>query len=91
MFAGGLLAVGARLGRPWALRARVLLLCVFALPALAHYFALEYGGGSLLHLRPISPAWALAAGELDRSICLLFAAVPLWATALALPSPKAAP
>ncbi|MBX3459462.1 MAG: hypothetical protein KF696_05750 [Planctomycetes bacterium] len=90
MFAGAWLSLGARLGRDWLARARLLVLCVFALPALAHYLALEYGGSSLLHLRPVSPNWSLAVGDPNACILLLWAALPLWALALALPPAKAA-
>lgn len=54
-------ALEGRLGGPWLVRARVAWLCVAALPALWHYFALEYATKSLLHLRPLSPQWLLAA------------------------------
>lgn len=90
LFCGGALALGARLGGGWVFRARLLLLVLFALPALGHYLALEYGGASLLHLRPWSPHWALAAGELSW-LPLLPASLPLWALAFALPLKKEAP
>jgi hypothetical protein len=54
-------ALEGRMGGPWLVRARVAWLCVAALPALWHYFALEYATKSLLHLRPLSPQWLLAA------------------------------
>jgi hypothetical protein len=54
-------ALEGRLGGPWISRARVAWLGVAALPALWHYFALEYATKSLLHLRPLSPHWLLAA------------------------------
>lgn len=54
-------ALQSRLGGPWELRLRLIWLSVAALPALWHYFALEYAQRSLLHLRPLSPHWLLAA------------------------------
>jgi hypothetical protein len=54
-------ALEGRFGGPWRLRVRTLWLCVATLPALWHYFALEYATKSLLHLRPLSPHWMLAA------------------------------
>jgi hypothetical protein len=54
-------ALEGRFGGPWILRARVAWLSVATLPALWHYFALEYATKSLLHLRPLSPHWLLAA------------------------------
>jgi hypothetical protein len=84
MFAGGVLALGARLGSPWPSRGRILLLCLYGLPVLAHYIALEYAGASLLHLRPLSPSWALAAGELSWLPLLPLSLLP-WAGAFALP------
>jgi len=54
-------AFEGRLGGPWLVRARLAWLCVAALPVLWHYFALEYATKSLLHLRPLSPHWLLAA------------------------------
>lgn len=54
-------ALQSRLGGPWALRLRLIWLAVAALPVLWHYFALEYAQRSLLHLRPLSPHWLLAA------------------------------
>ncbi len=61
----GIVSLGAalegRLGGPWVLRARIAWLCVATLPVLWHYFALEYATKSLLHLRPLSPHWLLAA------------------------------
>jgi hypothetical protein len=87
MFAGGVLALGARLGGVWTLRLRLALLAIFALPALAHYLALEYAGASLLHLRGWSPNWALAADRLSWLPLLPAAALP-WAAALALKDAK---
>ncbi|MCC7509952.1 MAG: hypothetical protein IT464_11370 [Planctomycetes bacterium] len=89
LFAGGAISLGARLGGSWVMRARVALLCMFALPPLAHYLALEYASASLLHLRPVSPSWALAAGTLSWWPLLPMALLP-WAAALALPAPKQA-
>lgn len=90
LFCGGVLALGARLGGEWILRGRLLLLCLFALPALAHYLALEYGGASLLHLRPFSPNWALAAGQLSW-LPLLPASLLPWAAAFVLARYREAP
>jgi hypothetical protein len=84
-FAGGVLALGARVGADWVARARIAVLCVFAVPALAHYLALEYAGASLLHLRGLSPSWAFAAGELSW-LPLLPAGVLPWVLAFALPA-----
>jgi hypothetical protein len=87
LFAGGVLSAGARLGGPWVARMRIALLCLFGAPALAHYFALEYSSASLLHLRGLSPSWALAAGDLSWLPLLPLAALP-WAVALMLPGRK---
>ena len=61
----GLVSLGAalegRFGGPWIMRVRAAWLCLATLPALWHYFALEYATKSLLHLRPLSPHWLLAA------------------------------
>ncbi|CAG0973148.1 hypothetical protein PLCT2_01471 [Planctomycetaceae bacterium] len=54
-------ALEGRFGGPWLSRARVAWLGVATLPALWHYFALEYATKSLLHLRLLSPHWLLAA------------------------------
>lgn len=89
LFTGGVISLGARLGGAWVMRARVALLCMFALPPLAHYLALEYASASLLHLRPVSPSWALAAGALSWWPLLPMALLP-WAAVLALPAPKQA-
>ncbi len=87
--AGGALALAARYSANWVTRARITVLCVFAVPALAHYFSLEYAGATLLHLRGVSPSWAFAAGDLSW-MPLLPAGVVLWALALALPARKEA-
>jgi hypothetical protein len=84
-FAGGWLALGARNGGVWLSRARVALVCAFAAPVLAHYLSLEYAGASLLHLRGVSPSWALAAGDLSW-MPLLPAGALAWVLALALPA-----
>src|SRR5690606_23340152 len=89
LFAGGVLACGGRFGPAWLTRARIGLLLLFALPALAHYLALEYASAGLLFWRAWSPSWALAAGELS-PWPLLPAAAVLWAVALAIPARKEA-
>lgn len=65
LFASGLLALAARGGGPWVARARAGMLAVFALPPLWHYLTLEYAGASALHLRVLSPNWAVAAGDVN--------------------------
>jgi hypothetical protein len=85
----GLLSLAARAPDGWLPRARVLLLCTFGLPPLWHYLALEYGGASALHLRPLSPNWSLAAGELNPWL-LLPAGLVCWAAALAWPERRPA-
>jgi hypothetical protein len=77
VFAGGWLAFAASLGSAWVVRARVALVCVFALPPLWHYLALEYGGASLLHISWLSPSWAFARDALDWWP-LLLAGLPAW-------------
>lgn len=89
-FAGGWLALGARFGGVWVARSRIALACLFALPALAHYLSLEYASANLLHLRALSPSWALVVDELSW-LPLLPAAVVPWALAIALPARKEAP
>lgn len=54
-------ALENRFGGPWQTRLRIGWLCLSALPALWHYFALEYATKSLLHTRALSPHWLLAA------------------------------
>jgi hypothetical protein len=61
--AGGVLAGAAALGPGPRESARVLLLAVFALPALFHYLSLEYSGASQLPLAHLSPPWLLALGR----------------------------
>ncbi len=69
-------------------RARVGVLAVFALPPLWHYLLLEYAGASALHLRALSPNWALASGDI--SLWWLGAGgVAAWIAAFALPGGKA--
>lgn len=54
-------ALEGRFGGHWISRVRISWLGVATLPVLWHYFALEYATKSLLHLRPLSPHWLLAA------------------------------
>lgn len=92
--AGGALALGAALSRQGSHRARVLLLCLFALPALFHYLGLEYSGSSQAHLQSLSPHWLLALDRLGMAWWLAGGGVAAWLGALALclrPQPKGAP
>jgi hypothetical protein len=83
----GLMALAAR-GEAWVLRARVLLLCAFGLPPLWHYLALEYGGATATHLRPLSPGWSLATQDVTLWPLLLAGAL-CWVAALVIPSRRA--
>lgn len=88
VFAAGWLSLAARRSSAWVSRARIGVICVFALPLLWHYLVLEYAGASVLHLRALSPNWSLTAGELV-SGALLVAGAPAWAAAFALPAERA--
>jgi hypothetical protein len=81
---GGALSLAARGRGRWVGTARVALLCAFSLPVLWHYLALEYGGASMLDLRPLSPNWMLAADEFNLWPMVIWGAVSS-AAALALP------
>jgi hypothetical protein len=81
--ASGLLSLAAR-SEGWVVRARVLLLCAFGLPPLWHYLALEYGGTTATHLRPLSPAWSLASGDVTLWPLLLAGGL-CWVAAFAIP------
>jgi hypothetical protein len=83
----GLLAAAAR-GANWVFRARILLLCAFGLPPLWHYLALEYGGATATHLRPLSPNWQLAAHDIEFYPLLLLVAL-CWIAAFAIPERRA--
>jgi hypothetical protein len=84
----GLLALAAR-GDGWVARARVLLLCAFGLPPLWHYLALEYGGATATHLRPLSPGWSLASDDVTLWPLLLAGAL-CWVAALVIPARRTA-
>jgi len=102
--AGGLQLLGAaldtRLDGFWRSRIRVGWIALTGLPVLWHYFALEYSQKSLLHLRPLSPNWLLAAspdagvGVIECWPLLLIGGVGGFASLLILgrkSEPKAAP
>lgn len=85
----GLLALAARRDAVWVTRGRVLLLALFGLPALWHYFLLEYAGADGSHLRPLSPNWALATNDITLWP-LAIIGVLCWIGAFALPDRRAA-
>ena len=80
----GVLALGARFGTQWVVRARVVLLCAFGLPALWHYLALEYGQASVGHLTAVSPLWAVATDDVSLWP-MLVAGLLTWLAAIILP------
>lgn len=83
----GLLSLAAR-GQGWIRRARVLLLCAFGLPPLWHYLALEYGGATATHLRPLSPSWSVAGADVTLWPLLLAGAL-CWIAAFVIPERRA--
>jgi hypothetical protein len=85
---GGMLSLAARGERRWVGSARILLLCAFGLPPLWHYLALEYGGASAVHLKPLSPGWAIATQDVTLWP-LLTAGVLCWVAAFAIPDRRA--
>ena len=81
---GGVLAFGARRDEWWVTRGRVLLIALFGLPVLWHYFLLEYAGASGIHFRPLSPNWSLVAEDIVLWPLALVGAI-CWIGAFALP------